>query len=56
MSSETWLTQAWEEIRRNKGSRTPGVDRQTAEDISPERILLMIDGCRPETDTSVVRG
>jgi RNA-directed DNA polymerase len=49
MSSETWLTQAWEEIRRNKGSRTPGVDRQTAEDISPERIQALSERLRNKT-------
>jgi group II intron reverse transcriptase/maturase len=49
MSSETWLTQAWEEIRRNKGSRTPGVDRQTAEDISPERIQALSERLRDKT-------
>ena len=38
MISETWLTQAWEEIRTNQGSHTPGIDRRTAEDIDLDRI------------------
>ena len=37
-TSPKWLTQAWEEIRSNKGSMTAGVDRTTAVDIDPERI------------------
>ncbi len=52
MCSETWLIQAWEEIRRNQGSRTPGVDRQTREDVDLERIQqlsekLLIGEYRP---------
>jgi group II intron reverse transcriptase/maturase len=38
MVSEKWLTQAWEEIRKNQGSQTPGIDRLTADDIDLERI------------------
>ena len=38
MISETWLSQAWEEIRRNKGSQTPGIDTLTAEDVDLPRI------------------
>ena len=38
MISEMWLSQAWEEIRRNKGSQTPGVDNLTAEDVDLPRI------------------
>ena len=38
MISEGWLAQAWEEIRRNQGSRTPGIDRWTADDIDLDRI------------------
>jgi group II intron reverse transcriptase/maturase len=33
-----WLTQAWEEIRSNKGSMTAGIDSTIAVDITPERI------------------
>jgi retron-type reverse transcriptase len=33
-----WLTQAWEEIRSNKGSMTAGIDSTIATDIDPERI------------------
>src|SRR5262249_35097770 len=28
-----WLSHAWEQIRRNKGSETPGADGQTAWDV-----------------------
>lgn len=38
MTSEPWLAQAWEEIRKNQGSQTPGIDRRTADDIDLERI------------------
>ena len=38
MYSETWLIQAWEEIRRNQGSRTPGVDKRTRDDVDLGRI------------------
>ena len=34
----TWLMQAWEEIRSNKGSMTAGTDNTVATDIDPERI------------------
>jgi group II intron reverse transcriptase/maturase len=30
---ETWLTEAWERIRKNKGSKTAGVDGQTVSDV-----------------------
>jgi len=36
--TEEWLAQAWEEIRRNTGSHTPGIDKETAEDIDLVRI------------------
>jgi RNA-directed DNA polymerase len=36
-----WLMQAWEEIRRNKGSMTAGTDNTVATDIDPERIHLL---------------
>lgn len=38
LTSEAWLTHAWEEIRRNKGSQTPGIDGRTAAHVTPERI------------------
>jgi group II intron reverse transcriptase/maturase len=33
LASPLWLMHAWEQIRRNSGSNTPGVDRKTAVDI-----------------------
>jgi len=38
ISSEIWLIQAWEEIRRNTGSHTLGIDNETAKDIDLTRI------------------
>jgi len=38
ITTEEWLAQAWEEIRRNQGSWTPGIDRRTAKDIDLDRI------------------
>ena len=35
---EAFLTQAWERVRANKGSRTAGVDGQTKEDITTQTI------------------
>jgi group II intron reverse transcriptase/maturase len=37
-TDQTWLMQAWEEIRSNKGSMTAGIDSTIATDIDPERI------------------
>jgi RNA-directed DNA polymerase len=33
LATPEWLAQAWEEIRRNKGSQTAGVDNTTAVDV-----------------------
>lgn len=33
LTTTTWLSQAWEQIRRNKGSNTAGVDGMTAADV-----------------------
>src|SRR6266446_82628 len=49
MISETWLSQAWEEIRRNKGSQTPGVDNLTAEDVDLPRIHRLAERLRHGT-------
>lgn len=38
LTAPEWLAQAWLEIRGNRGSRTAGVDNETAEDIDSERI------------------
>jgi RNA-directed DNA polymerase len=38
LSDPQWLMQAWEEIRRNKGSMAAGIDNMIAVDIDPERI------------------
>jgi group II intron reverse transcriptase/maturase len=49
MISEKWLSQAWEEIRRNKGSQTPGVDKLTAEDVDLSRIRRLSERLRSNT-------
>lgn len=33
-----WLAQAWEQIRRNRGSQTAGIDQMTAADVDLRRI------------------
>jgi RNA-directed DNA polymerase len=38
-----WLAQAWEEIRRNRGSQTPGIDRRTALDVHMKLIFELAD-------------
>jgi group II intron reverse transcriptase/maturase len=47
--TEEWLSQAWEEIRRNKGSQTPGIDKMTAEDIDLPRIRRLCERLRQGT-------
>jgi RNA-directed DNA polymerase len=43
ITDPAWLTQAWEEIRSNKGSMTAGTDEMVATDIDPERIQRLSD-------------
>jgi group II intron reverse transcriptase/maturase len=43
MTAPEWLTQAWAEIRSNRGSRTAGIDHETAEDIDSERINSLVE-------------
>lgn len=38
LTDPRWLAQAWEEIRRNKGSQTTGVDSTTAVDVDLDLI------------------
>lgn len=47
--TELWLSQAWEEIRRNKGSQTPGIDKMTADDIDLPRIHRLCERLRQGT-------
>lgn len=49
LTTEIWLSHAWEEIRRNKGSMTPGVDKLTAEDIDLPRIRRLAERLRNGT-------
>ena len=41
-----WLSQAWEQIRRNRGSETPGADGQTAWDVDMKLILNLAEGLK----------
>jgi RNA-directed DNA polymerase len=47
--TEEWLSQAWEEIRRNTGSQTPGVDKLTAKDVDLSRIRRLTERIRTGT-------
>jgi retron-type reverse transcriptase len=49
MISEEWLSHAWEEIRRNKGSQTPGTDKLTAEDVDLSHIRRLAERLRSNT-------
>jgi retron-type reverse transcriptase len=49
MISEEWLSQAWEEIRKNKGSQTPGIDKLAAEDVDLSRIRRLSERLRSNT-------
>ncbi len=42
LTSKVWLAQAWEQIRRNKGSDTAGVDNITAADVDLEMIERLV--------------
>ena len=46
-----WLAQAWEQIRRNKGSQTPGVNHTVAVDVD----LEMIERLRKELKSGTYR-
>ena len=46
ITSEIWLAQAWEEIRKNKGRQTSGVDRLTAGDMDLPRIHRLAERLR----------
>ncbi|MBL8193095.1 MAG: group II intron reverse transcriptase/maturase [Blastocatellia bacterium] len=46
-----WLTQAWEEIRRNGGSQTPGINSTVAADVD----LALIEKLKTELETGKYR-
>ncbi len=46
-----WLAQAWEEIRRNKGSSTPGVNKTVAVDVD----LALIERLKGELEAGTYR-
>lgn len=43
---ETWLTGAWTQIRKNKGSKTAGVDGQTGNDVDTSLIKRLAEKLR----------
>lgn len=46
LCDETWLTEAWRQIRQNKGSKTAGVDGQTKNDVDEILIQRLADKLR----------
>ena len=51
LTDQRWLAQAWEQIRRNKGSQTAGVNNTTAEDVD----LDLIERLRNDLVTGAYR-
>ena len=49
MCNEAWLTAAWEEIRQNQGSNTPGIDGKTREDVDTDMICKISLKLKNET-------
>jgi group II intron reverse transcriptase/maturase len=45
---EAWLTEAWKRIRKNKGSKTAGVDGQTKDDVDEALIKRLAEKLRKE--------
>lgn len=45
---ETWLTEAWKRIRKNKGSKTAGVDGKTKDDVDEALIHRLADKLKRE--------
>lgn len=46
ITSRVWLTEAWDTIRTNRGSRTAGIDHETGDDIDAERIRRLSERLR----------
>ncbi len=49
LTSVDWLAQAWEEIRRNRGSQTAGVNQTTAVDVDLELIKKLAERLKAGT-------
>ena len=45
---ETWLSEAWQRIRRNKGSKTAGVDGKTKDNVDTELIKRLANRLHSE--------
>src|SRR5215510_2836792 len=48
LCEETWLTAAWQRIRKNKGSQTAGVDGQTKDHVDDDLIKRLADKLQRE--------
>src|SRR5262245_36570973 len=42
ITNPLWLAHAWEQIRRNRGAQTPGVNRLTAEDVDMVSVMKLL--------------
>jgi len=49
MCNEAWLTAAWDEIRQNQGSNTPGIDGKTRKDVDTDMICKLSLQLKSET-------
>ena len=49
LCDEVWLTEAWRRIKANKGSKTPGVDGITKDDVEETLISHLADRLRRGT-------
>jgi RNA-directed DNA polymerase len=43
ITNPLWLAHAWEQIRRNRGAQTPGVNRLTAEDVDMVSVMKLAE-------------
>ena len=48
LCDESWLTEAWKQIKGNHGSRTAGVDEQSKDDVDDTMIQRLADRLRRE--------
>lgn len=46
LCEETWLTEAWMQIRHNRGSQTAGIDGKTSEDVDEALIKRLAEKLR----------
>ena len=48
LCEETWLMEAWQQMRPNKGSQTAGVDGKTKDDVDEALIKRLADRLKRE--------